>query len=90
MTCSGLSGGGLTTGRALRITGVTRPGQHVGTITSIETVRRRRAIRRFCSECKTPWSLTGVRRQDDFVVICKYCGHVRATVPHQRNALHQR
>jgi RNase P subunit RPR2 len=56
----------------------------VGTVTGIETARRRRVVSRFCTECKTPWSLTGVRRHNGYVVICKHCGHVRATIPSQR------
>lgn len=56
----------------------------MGTVTSIEAARRKRAISRLCGECKTPWSLTGVRRETDFVVICKHCGHIRASIPRQR------
>jgi Zn ribbon nucleic-acid-binding protein len=57
----------------------------LATITSIEQARRRRVVSRFCTECRTAWSLIGVRRHDGaYVVVCKHCGHVRATIPSPR------
>jgi Zn ribbon nucleic-acid-binding protein len=59
-------------------------GGSVGTVISIESARRRRDVSRFCTECKKAWSLAAVRRGNSFVVACKNCGHVRATIPVQQ------
>jgi RNase P subunit RPR2 len=58
----------------------------VGTVTNIEFARRRRVVSRFCTECRTPWSLTAVRRDEGFVVICRQCGHLRAAIPAQQRS----
>jgi hypothetical protein len=68
-------------------TGIAARSDHsVTTYTSIGSTRRKRAVSRFCTECRTPWSLVGVRQETGYVVICKHCGHVRATIPGPRAA----
>jgi hypothetical protein len=54
------------------------------TISSLEAARRKRAVSRFCTVCRTPWSLTGIRSDNGYIVVCKHCGHVRATIPAAR------
>jgi hypothetical protein len=56
----------------------------VGTVSSFEAARQRRVASRFCFVCRTAWSLIAVRREGAYVVLCKQCGDVRATVPVQR------
>lgn len=57
----------------------------MGTVTDIGAARRRRAVSRFCTECRTPWALSAVRRRDELVILCRVCGHVRASIPAQRS-----
>lgn len=36
---------------------------------------------RFCTVCRTPWALRAVIDGELLVIMCRACGHVRASVP---------